>query len=175
MITRVRYPQRNSEAGYMLLEALIAILVFAIGILGVVSLQAVSLKNVGAAKYRSDASMLVNQLIGQMWASDRSPDTLKAQFLAGGAAYSDWLTGVKNELPGYNASSPPPDPTVTVECLPNPACPAPPDTSSSRVTITVRWHIPGEFEKDPATGVPDPTKPIIHQYVAVAEMNAINN
>lgn len=164
----------------MLLEALIAILVFAIGILGVVSLQAVSLKNVGAAKYRSDASMLVNQLIGQMWASDRSPDTLKAQFLAGGPAYDAWLASVKNELPGYNAPSPtppPPDPTVTVECLPNPACPAPPDTSSSRVTITVRWHVPGDVEKDPATGLPDPTnpKPIIHQYVAVAEMNAINN
>lgn len=60
-------PQRGSA----LLEALFAILLFSIGVLALVALQAVSIKNSTDAKYRSDASYLANQIIAQMWL-DRS-------------------------------------------------------------------------------------------------------
>lgn len=60
--------RRNSQSGAMLLEALIAILIFSLGILAVIGLQAQSIRNSSEAKYRSDASYLANQLIGRMWA-----------------------------------------------------------------------------------------------------------
>ncbi|MBL8367702.1 MAG: hypothetical protein JNM54_07255, partial [Candidatus Accumulibacter sp.] len=45
----------REQAGVMLLEALIAILVFSLGILSLVALQATSIKLTGDAKYRTDA------------------------------------------------------------------------------------------------------------------------
>lgn len=63
-----RFPKR--EQGVMLLEALIGILIFTIGILGLIGLQAVSIKTISDAKYRADASFLANQIIGRMWADN---------------------------------------------------------------------------------------------------------
>ena len=115
----------------MLLEALIAILIFSMGILAIVGMQAAAVQASSDAKYRSDASMVANQLIGQMWVGDRTPATLQANFQgsagAGGAAYTAWLADVQAALPGAAANPP----TVTV----NPA--------NSLVTITVFWLAPG--------------------------------
>ena len=53
----------------MLLEALVAILIFSIGILAMVAMQAVAIKQTGDANYRTRATLLANRLIGQMWVS----------------------------------------------------------------------------------------------------------
>ena len=58
---------RSIQRGILLLEALIAILLVSFGILGLVALWANSLKNASEAKYRTDASFLANEMIGQMW------------------------------------------------------------------------------------------------------------
>ena len=73
---------RRQQTGVMLLEALIAILIFSLGILAIIGLQAQSIRNSSEAKYRADASFLANQLIGYMW-------TDPANF----AAYSHMPTG----------------------------------------------------------------------------------
>ena len=57
----------KQQRGSALLEALIAILIFSMGIIALMGLQAASIKNSIDAKYRADASYLVNQIIGQMW------------------------------------------------------------------------------------------------------------
>jgi type IV pilus assembly protein PilV len=57
----------GKQSGVMLLEALIGILIFSIGILAIVGLQAASVKNQADAKYRADASYFANQIIGQIW------------------------------------------------------------------------------------------------------------
>lgn len=56
-----------AQQGVVLLEALIAILIFSMGILAVVGLQAASIKNTTDAKYRADASYVANQVLGGMW------------------------------------------------------------------------------------------------------------
>jgi type IV pilus assembly protein PilV len=68
----------------MLLEALIGILIFSLGILSLVALQATSIQLTSDAKYRTDASLLANRLIGQMWASGLAPDALETAFENGG-------------------------------------------------------------------------------------------
>lgn len=57
----------DTQQGVMLLEGLIAILIFSLGILALVGLQSVSARATTDAKYRADASFLANQAIGMMW------------------------------------------------------------------------------------------------------------
>lgn len=59
----------QSQHGSVLLEALIAILIFSIGILGLVGMQSTAINTSSDAKYRSSAGFLVDQMIGTVWAS----------------------------------------------------------------------------------------------------------
>lgn len=61
----VRAP--DAERGSVLLEALIGILIFSMGILAIIGLQAASTKFATDAKYRSDASYIANQTLAKMW------------------------------------------------------------------------------------------------------------
>ncbi|HRD87872.1 MAG TPA: type IV pilus modification protein PilV [Accumulibacter sp.] len=140
-------PIPGSQAGVMLLEALIAILVFSLGILSLVALQATTVQLTSDAKYRTDATLLANRLIGQMWTSSAMQAStpaarataLKNAFETGGAAYTTWLADVsgKEGLPGVVAASSgvvSTRPTVTVD-----------DTVGAtlgQVVITLRWRTP---------------------------------
>lgn len=55
------------QEGATLIEALVAVLIFSIGILAVVGMQAFSVSAVTDAKYRADASFLANQALGRLW------------------------------------------------------------------------------------------------------------
>jgi hypothetical protein len=56
----------------MLLEALISIAIFSIGVLGLIGLQAAAIKNADDARQRAVAAFYGNQLISRMWADDRA-------------------------------------------------------------------------------------------------------
>ena len=55
------------QQGATLIEALVALLIFSIGILAVVAMQAFAVSAVSDAKYRADASFLANQALGRLW------------------------------------------------------------------------------------------------------------
>ena len=59
----------QKQRGLMLLEGLIAMLIFSLGILAIVGVQSAAVRHTTDAKYRVDASFLANQTIGQMWAN----------------------------------------------------------------------------------------------------------
>lgn len=59
--------KHNFQSGSVLLEALIAILIFSAGILAIVGLQAAAMKNTTQAKARIDASLIADQRIGNIW------------------------------------------------------------------------------------------------------------
>jgi len=59
---------KSNQQGVVIIEALIAILIFSMGILALVGLQATMLQNTTASKFRSDASYIAQQRIGRMWA-----------------------------------------------------------------------------------------------------------
>jgi len=50
-----------------MIEVLIGMLLFAIGILGLVGLQAKAIQSTAEARYRSEASFLANQLLAILW------------------------------------------------------------------------------------------------------------
>lgn len=142
---------RKQQTGSMLLEALVAILIFSMGILAVTGLQAASIKNAGDAKYRSDASLLANQLVGQMLSGNRSSlATLQAGFQSpGGTAYLTWSSGVAAALPGASATPP----TVAIAQTASTSTGAP----ANQATITISWNAPDEA-------------PGAHTYVTVAQI-----
>jgi type IV pilus assembly protein PilV len=141
---KLRLTSASKQKGSMMIEALAAILIFSLGILAMMGLQATSVKLSGDAKYRTDASMLANELIGQMWVSDRTPATLQTTYQGGagtnGAAYTAWITDVTNALPGV-AGVAANQPIVTVVTQ-NPVAPA--TSVTDVVTITIFWKAPNE-------------------------------
>jgi len=64
----MRINLRKEQRGSMLLEALIAILIFSMGILALMGMQVTAINTVSESKYRSDAGFLANRIIGQIWA-----------------------------------------------------------------------------------------------------------
>lgn len=143
MKTTSSSPRRGPQSGFMLLEVLVAILIFAIGVLSLVGLQVASIKESTQAKYRADATLLANDLISRMWVTDRSFATIDAQFDSAGpgAAYTAWLPAVQAALPG-SAATPPVVDVVSVAAGGG-------GTPSSRVTLTLSWKAPTEPVADP--------------------------
>ncbi|HEY0064201.1 MAG TPA: hypothetical protein VGC21_18945 [Telluria sp.] len=113
-----------SQSGSMLIEALIAILIFAVGILAIVGLQAATIRQTTDAKYRLDASFAANAALAEMW-GDRDPAKLLTYAVTNQAVAS---------LPNGKR-------TVTVAI--DPFAPKPLPVSAS-VTVTITWQLPGE-------------------------------
>lgn len=109
----------------MLLEGLIGILIFSIGVLAIVGLQTAAVKNVSDTKYRANASFLANQVIGQMWADN--PTSLAADYNTGGGKFTVW----KNSFATDNAFLPNGNATIVVG-------------AGNVVTVTITWQAPGD-------------------------------
>lgn len=61
-------PSTQTQQGVVLIEALIAILIFSMGILALVGLQAAMIKNTTENKFRADASFIAQEQLGRVWA-----------------------------------------------------------------------------------------------------------
>jgi type IV pilus assembly protein PilV len=70
-----RITSANTQQGAVLLEALIAILIFSFGILALAGLQSVMIKNTTDASYRAEASNLAQQQLGRLWADPNNLDS----------------------------------------------------------------------------------------------------
>lgn len=68
MSTRPTPRLESTQHGIVLIEAMVAILIFSIGILGIVGMQANMVKNTSDAKYRAEASHIAQKRIGEIWA-----------------------------------------------------------------------------------------------------------
>lgn len=66
------YPAKQSN-GFFLLEALIAVLIFSLGLLGLVAMAGAAISAQSDAQYRAEAAKFTNEIISQMWVNvDRS-------------------------------------------------------------------------------------------------------
>ncbi len=85
----------------MLIEALVALLIFAFGVLGIVGLQASMTKAQTQSKSRADASLLAQQLLGSMWTDSAANQASYATAnCAGYPRCSEWAARVAAALPG---------------------------------------------------------------------------
>jgi type IV pilus assembly protein PilV len=158
------YHRNIKQTGSVLLEAMIAILIFSIGILAMVGMQASAINNVSDAKYRSTAGFLANQIVGTIW-SQRNPTENGSKVVvaspdltficnpctgANGNAYTQaWVaSGVAAELPRGVAS------ISMVNATLDPAVPS--AGSATAVTVTINWQAP----KDPT-----PHRHVVRTYI----------
>lgn len=138
----------RGQRGAFLLEALVALLIMAFGILGIVGLQAQSMRVTSDSEFRAEAAYLANSLIGKMW-TDTPPNGNPAAWITaitdnydstiGGPGYSAFQDAiVAAPLPGV-VKGVANDPVVKFD-----GAKAGLSTNSVYVTITVFWQLPGE-------------------------------
>jgi type IV pilus assembly protein PilV len=120
------------QGGFSLLEALISILIFSFGILGLVGLQATAMRTTTDARYRSEASYLVDSYISQMWSVPTA--NVAAQFGPSSANFTAWKTQIAGVLPNTTGANAPVV-TITAPGL---------SANSVSVVVTTSWQLPGE-------------------------------
>lgn len=108
----------------MLLEVLIALLIFAVGVLGIVGLQASMTRAQSASKFRGDAAYLAQEFVGTMWS-----DTTNL------AQYTDTACGDNPRCAAIKAKVANQLPAGTVAFAID---------SVGVFTITIGWTVPGE-------------------------------
>ncbi len=127
---------QGRQSGSVILEALIAILIFSVGILALVGMQATAINNVSDAKYRADAGFLSDQIIGVMWANR------VASTVAGVTTYTPDPTFACNTASGVCAN------TVVQQWAASDVAAALPNStanvaiSGSQATVTLTWRPP---------------------------------
>ncbi len=132
----------------MLLEALIGILIFSLGILAMVGMQAMSIKLASDSRDRAEAANLASQLVGEMWLNRAA--LASYQYSGSGtapAALTTWIARVDASLPDAAANRP----IVTVGASTLGAA------VGSQTTVTMRWR--------------NPTEATVHQFVMTAFIN----
>lgn len=65
----------SNQSGVMLIEALVGMLIFMIGIVALIGLQGAAISATTDAKYRSDAAFLASQVVTQMWVDKNNIST----------------------------------------------------------------------------------------------------
>ena len=111
----------HEQQGVVLLEALIAILIFSFSVIALLGLQGFMVKNASEAKFRGDASYIMQQRLGSMWAADS----------ANLSSFVETNTDISALLPSGRR-------TVAL-------------VSGTTYQITVSWQLPGESQHSVTT------------------------
>ncbi len=114
--------RRGAQAGFTLLETLVAIVIFSIGLLGVVALQARTIQMSVDGEDRNRAALLADEVVATMWSSGTASLST--------AETTAWATRVAGVLSSATA-------TVSV-----------PDAAGV-VTVRISWRPPSRRTGDP--------------------------
>lgn len=115
--------QALQTRGIALIEVLVALLIFMLGVLGLVGLQASMTRAQTDSKVRADATYLASELNGRMWSDLANLASYDGTGCASQARCSEWQRKVSSSLPGGTGA-------VTV------------NASSGDVAVTISWTMP---------------------------------
>lgn len=153
---------KTLQTGSVLLEALIAILIFSIGILALVGMQATAINNVSDAKYRSTAGFLADQMVGTIWATRLGTTIANASGVMGASPNPTFAcnpcsaaSGVGNAYTRAWAAS------SVAAALPNGTASI--AINGAVVTVSITWQPPKEAALIPP--------PLPHRHVALTYIN----
>lgn len=154
MMKRTMNIALRAQRGVMLLEALIGILIFSVGILAMVGMQATAFSASADAKNRAEAAAFANDIISRIWMSvDRTSDASVISSLnsfqlnssgtdcafTGGQAdgantiLTQWVSAVTDTSNGLLGA------TAAMQQI------AVTTASMNRVTVTVCWQTPQDL------------------------------
>lgn len=125
MLKHMPYPSpgHRPQQGFVLIDVLMSILLFSIGILGLVGLQSALTRSQMDSKTRADASYLASELMGQIWSNTLSLSSYTTSGCAAMDRCKEWQDKVASSLPQGSG-------TVNT------------DSASGNVTITISWTTP---------------------------------
>lgn len=124
-------PTSSRTRGSALVESLLALLVFSVGLLSLLGLLTAALKQSDTARSRSEASLLATDLISRMWSGDRSLTSLQQRFDPQSDEYLRWLAQVQASLPGVSAGRNPPELQID---------------QARNITLKLYWQAPADTE-----------------------------
>lgn len=107
--------RQQTESGSILLESLIAILIFSLGVMALAGMQGISMKNTTMSKTRIDASLVAGQRIASMWVDQGANGSNLPTYVETDTAVPDLPNGLR---------------TTAV--------------NGDQVTVTVTWQMPGD-------------------------------
>lgn len=110
------------QRGSILIEGLISILLFSVGILALIGMQSIAIKNASQAQYRNEAGLLSSQVISQMMVDQINVAAYDDN--NSGPARVAWDTQVANTLPNGVGS------IVYVDSV----------TTPRQATVTLTWR-----------------------------------
>lgn len=86
----------KKNKGIFIMESIIALMIFMIGILGIIKYQGESIIATSDSQYRINASLMADSLIGDMWIQQGNIDTIVDK---SSDTYKDWFTQLESSLP----------------------------------------------------------------------------
>lgn len=129
--------RRAREQGFTLIEVLVSVLVFSVGVLGMVGLQATAVRLATDAQQRAEATFLADQLLARMLIADPATAASFAHHPDGttrcaptgpassNAAVTEWLADVTATFPRASAD----EQQITVSAAP-----------ANEVTVRLCWR-----------------------------------
>ena len=120
---------QENQQGVVLLEVLIAVLIFSVGLLGLIGLQGSMVKGATSTKYRVEASYLAQQTLGALWAD---PCNLAA-YSVDGEDISAYLPNGTRTITNYSSGTAPLDTCGNAQVI-------------DQTVVTIAWQSPGETE-----------------------------
>jgi type IV pilus assembly protein PilV len=136
-----RTPFAAKQDGVVLIEALLGILIFSIGILALIGMQSVAVKNTADARYRTEAAYLANNILSQIRLDMANVALYDDSSVGTHAPRTAWRNQVEAMLPGVSILSAQRVPEIDI--VPGPTYTGDGDPSS-QVTVKIHWRQPGE-------------------------------
>jgi len=120
-----RRPRRQQQVrGIALIEVMVALLIFMLGILGFIGMRTALTKAQAESDLRANAAYLASEVMGRMWSDVQNLSAYEGTDKCSAKACSEWRSKVVQALPGGTAS-------IAV------------DESTGNVSIKVGWRLPG--------------------------------
>ncbi|MDR0587516.1 MAG: hypothetical protein LBG61_00850 [Burkholderiales bacterium] len=139
--------------GFMLLEVLVSVLIFAFGVVALMGLQARAMGTSTESNVRAEAMYLARSYVGEMWAAGVGDvQGAEAAFRENGAFHQKMHNRLIADLPGAQDAAPgnKSNPEVVIESAAGLA------DNAVRVLITIYWV-------EPSAQNPDGS-PVVHSY-----------
>jgi type IV pilus assembly protein PilV len=116
----------KNTKGFFTLEALIAVIVFMLGVLMLLKLQLTQMQVTGDSQYRTQAAYMAENLMSKI-----SLDSQNIEGYINGSSpnYTDWINDLNTMLPGVTANPP-----TIVKSISS--------DNTVLITITINWKVP---------------------------------
>jgi type IV pilus assembly protein PilV len=114
----------DDSRGIVLIEVLVALLIFMFGILGFIGLQTALVRAGAEADLRANAAYLANEVLGRMWSDVGNLAGYVGTTSCTATACTEWRSKVQTLMPGGTAA-------ITV------------DGATGNVSIRIGWTLPG--------------------------------